>query len=153
MHAGEYRTTNFTPVIQAMKLYEHVDLITSNPNKFQEYKETERKNADGTITKIIMFRQDALTNKIRKQAYEIYINAHMANEINVNLEPGRTEERLIRQKRAVSLCEEHLAAIQLCRKHFHLAYKKIKFWGDMTITVRDSLKAWHNSDKSRFRRN
>ena len=134
-----------------MKLYGHVEHITSNPKKFQEYKESEKQNQDGTVTKIIMVRQDNLTNRVRQQAYDIYINAHMANEINVNREPGRAQERLLRQQKAISLCEEHLAAIQLCQKHFHLSFKKVKFWGNMAITARDSLKAWHTSDLSRYK--
>ena len=151
MHAGEYKITTWTPVVQALKLHEHVDHITSNPNKFKEYLESSKKNDDGTVTKIITFRQDALTNRIRQQAYDIYMNAYIANEINVNIEPERVEERLARQRKAIALCEEHLAAIQLSYKHFHLSFKKVKHWGNMTIAVRDSLKAWHTSDKSRFK--
>lgn len=158
MHAGEYKTTDFTPVILAMKLYEHVDLITTNPNKFPEYveickPEVKKEGKDGRDSeeRILILTQDSLTRKVREQAYKIFILAHMANEINVNREPERTEERLRKQIRAAELCEEQLATIQLCRKRFHLSYRKIKFWGDKVLEVRDSIKAWHNSDKSRFK--
>lgn len=152
MHAGEYKTTNFTPVIKAMLLYEHVEKITSNPKKFQEYKETTKKNDDGTVTKIIEIKHDALTNRIRDQAFRIFILAHTANEIDLRREPHRKAERLERQKRAIYLCEEHLASIQLCRKHFHLSYKKIKFWGNMALEVSNLLKGWNESDRDRYRR-
>ena len=161
MHAGEYRTTDFTPVVQAMKLYEHVDLITSNPNKFPEYVEVPAPKQKGKqkpdietekLEKLMILTQDSLTRRVREQAYQIFILSHMANEINVNREPERTEERLRKQTQAIALCEEMLATIMVCRHRFHLSYRKIKYWGGMVIKVRDSLKAWHSSDKSRFRR-
>lgn len=151
MHAGEYTITNFSPVTKAMELYEHVDLITNNPNKFQEYKETTKVNADGTITKIIIVRQDTLVNRIREQAYRIFILAHTANEINLGKEPHRKAERLEKQSMAIDLCEEHLASIQLCRKHFHLSNRKAKYWGRLTLSVKEYLKGWHESDKARYK--
>ena len=151
MHAGEYKTNSFTPVIGAMNLYEYVDLITGNAKTFQEYKETNRKSEDGTATRLIVMRQDALVNKIREQAYRIFILAFTANEINLNKEPKRKEERLAKQAEAIELCEEHLATIQLCRKHFHLHNKRIKHWGGMTLELRDALKGWHKSDKTRYK--
>lgn len=151
MHAGEYIITNFTPIVKAMNLYEHVDLITSNPNKFPEYEEQTIKSKDGTVTKVFIMRQDSLVNKVRKQAYEIYALADSANMINLNYEPWRKEERLRKQSEAIAICEDHLSAIQLCRKHFHLSYRKIKHWGKMTIDVRDSIKHWHNGDVDRYK--
>ena len=157
MHENEYKETNFTPVILALKLFEHVDLITTNPNKFPEYVEVPRpkepkapKGAEDQ-DRVLVLTQDSLTRRVREQAYQIYILAHTANEINVNREPERANERLWKQTQAISLCEEQLATIQACRKRFHLSYKKIKFWGDKVIKVRDSLKAWHTSDKGRFK--
>lgn len=151
MHAGEYKPNNFTPVVKAMNLYDYVDTITDNPNKFPEYKETEKKDKDGNVTKLLVMRQDSLVNRVREQAFQIFILLWTANEINVSKEPERKEERLGRQKKAIELCGEHLAAIQLCRKHFHLTTKRIKHWGKMTIEVRDATKGWHKSDKNRFK--
>lgn len=150
MHAGQYKPNSFTPVIGAMDLYEYVDMITSNPKRFQEYKETDRYNNDGTTTRMIIMRQDALVNRVREQAYRIFILTFTANEINLNKEPERKEERLNKQEQAIELCEEHLASIQLCRKHFHLTNKRIRYWGSMTLELRDAIKGWHKSDKTRY---
>lgn len=137
--------------MKAMNLYDYVDTITENQKKFPEYKETETKNRDGTVTKILVMRQDSLVNRIREQAYQIFILLWTANEINLTREPERKNERLNRQAKAIELCGEHLAAIQLCRKHFHLTSKRIKYWGKMTIEVREAAKGWHKSDKNRYK--
>lgn len=151
MHAGEYKPNNFTPVVKAMNLFDYVDTITDNQKKFPEYKETEKKEKDGTVTKFLIMRQDSLVNRVREQAYQIYMLLWTANEINVTKEPDRKAERLGKQAKAIEICGEHLAAIQLCRKRFHLTNKRIKHWGKMTIEVRDTAKAWHKSDKDRYK--
>jgi hypothetical protein len=100
---------------------------------------------------IIQLKEDSIVNKIRQQAYDIYVNAFNANEINVKKQPYRKDERLRKQLRAIELCEEHLATIQLCRHKFHLSNKRIKYWGGKTRDLRDVIIRWHNSDKDRFK--
>lgn len=151
MNAGEYKTTDFTPVVGAMELADYVFNITDNLNKFPDYATKETKNPDGSVTQMIVFRSDSLTNVVRKQANDIYMLAYAANEINLNKQPWRKAERLGKQEEAIKLCGEHLAEIQLCRKHFHLTNKKIKNWGGMTRTVRKALESWHEKDVDRYR--
>ena len=150
MHAGEYTPNNFTPVISAMNLYDYVDKITSNANKFPEYSLNEKKAGEDVI-RILYMHQDSLVNRVREQAYQIHMLLWTANEINVRKEPDRKPERLYKQLRAIELCDEHLAAIQLCRKRFHLTNKRIRYWGKMTLKVRDAAKAWHKSDVARYK--
>lgn len=151
VHSNQHEPNRFTPVVKAMELVDHVLTITDNINKFPDYTTKEKKNEDGTVTMVLVQRQDGLVNWAREQAMQIYLLAFTANEINLTKEPLRKEERLQKQEAAISLCGEHLALTQLCQKHFHLSHKKVKYWGDLTIGVRDSLKWWNNSDKDRYK--
>ena len=150
-NSGEHKPNDFTPVIGAMHLANYVILITSNLNKFPDYSVKEKKNEDGTITQILVFRSDSITNIVREQANQIFMLAYTANEINLNRQPWRKNERLTKQAEAIRLCGEHLAEIQLCRKHFHLSNKKVKHWGKMTRDLRLALEGWHEKDKDRYK--
>lgn len=150
-NAGDHKPNDFTPVVGAMNLSEYVIHITDNLNKFPDYSVKDKKNEDGTITQIYVFRSDSLTNIVRAQAREIFMLTYTANEINLNRQPWRKQERLDKQAEAIRLCGEHLANIQLCRKHFHLSSKKVKHWGKMTRDLRIAIEGWHERDKDRYR--
>lgn len=149
-HAGQYEENDFTPVTSAMELSDYVFLITDNANKFPEYVTT-KKEKDGVTQIIMQLKQDSLTNIVRRQAFEIYMDVFTANEINVNRHPERKKERLSKQLHAIELCNRHLAAIQLCRKKFHLSAKRIKYWGGKTRDLRAVIERWHESDKDRYK--
>ena len=134
-----------------MNLADHVLKITDNVNKFPEFSVSEKKNPDGSTTQILVQRQDSLVNRVREQAWQIYILAWSANRINLEKEPWRKAERLGKQEKAISLCGEHLAAVQLCKRHFHLTSKKVKFWGEMTVKAQNYLAKWNDTDKDRYR--
>lgn len=148
---NQHRPNDFTPVVGALYLADHVITITDNVNKFPDYIQKEKKNPDGTVTQMFIQRQDSLTNWVRDQAKQIYILTYTANEINLNKQPWRKDERLTKQKEAIRICGEHLAAIQLCRKHFHLSNKKVKYWGKMTRDLRSAIEGWYEKDKDRYR--
>ena len=150
IHAGEYKPNNFTPVVGAMELADYVITITDNVNKFPDYTMKKRSNDDGAEI-VIVQRQDSLVNWVREQVRNIFILTYTANEITVNKQPWRKNERLEKQAHAIELCGEHLAAIQLCRKHYHLSNKKVKYWGGKVRDLRSSIEAWHESDKGRYK--
>lgn len=150
-NAGDHKPNGFTPVVAAMDLADYVLHITDNANKFPEFSKKEEKNPDSTITAYFVQRQDSLVNRVREQAWQIYILAWTANEINIIKQPWRKDERLQKEKEAIRLCGEHLAAIQLCRRHFHLSYRKVKHWGEMVIKTRAYIEKWHESDKDRYK--
>lgn len=150
-HAGEHKPNDFTPVVGAMMLANHVITITENANKFPDCTEKERKTEDGATTIVVIQRQDSLTNWVREQAKAIYILTYTANEINLTKQPWRKQERLGKQVEAIRLCGEHLAAIQLCQRHYHLSSKKVKYWGKKTRDLRNAIAAWHDSDVNRYK--
>jgi len=150
-NAGEHRPNDFTPVVGAMNLADYVLLITDNLKKFPDYAVKEKKNDDGTITQVYVFREDSLTNIVRAEARQIFHLTYTANEINLNRQPWRKEERLQKQAKAISLCSDLLADIQLCRRHFHLSKGRVKYWGKMVRDLRSSIEGWHEKDKDRFK--
>ena len=150
-HAGDHKPNDFTPVVGALNLADSVLLITDNLKKFPDYSVKEKKNDDGTVTQIYVFREDSLTNLVRSEARQIFHLTYTANEINLNKQPWRKEERLRKQAQAISLCGDMLADIQLCRKHFHLSKNRIKYWGKMVRDLRLAIEGWHEKDKDRFK--
>ena len=151
LHEGQYKDNAFTPVVGAMELSEYVFTITDNEKNFPEYTATKRRFRDGSDFIILQMREDSLVNRIRQQAFDIYMNTFTANEINVKRQPYRKDERLQKQLRAIQLCNEHLATIQLCRHKFHLSKKRIKYWGGKTRDLRGVIEKWHDSDRDRFK--
>lgn len=148
---NQHKPNDFTPVVGAMSLAEYVFHITENPGKFKDYALKERTGGDGAITQVFFVRDDSLTNIVRAEAREIFHLTYSANEINLNRQPWRKEERLGKQAKAIELCGEMLADIQLCRKHFHLSTKRIKNWGGMVRDLRIAIEGWHEKDKARYR--
>jgi len=77
-HAGNHKPNDFTPVVGAMELAEYTFTITDNINKFPDYTTKEKKNEDGTVTLVLVQRQDGLVNWAREQAMQIYLLAFTA---------------------------------------------------------------------------
>jgi len=146
-----HKPNSFTPVVGAMQLVEYVFHITENPGKFRDYSLKERKTEDGSVTQVFFIRDDSLTNIVRAEARKIFHLTYSANEINLNRQPWRKDERLGKQAEAIQICGELLADIQLCRKHFHLTTQRIKNWGGMVRDLRTAIEGWHESDKARYR--
>lgn len=150
-NAGDHVPNDFTPVVGAMDLADYVLLITDNLKKFPDFSVRDKRNEDGTVTQIYVFREDSLTNIVRAEARELFHLTYTANGINLNKQPWRKAERLDKQQEAIALCNDLLADIQLCRKRFHLSSKRIKHWGQMVLDLRAAIEGWHEKDKDRYK--
>lgn len=150
-NSNQHRPNDFTPVTGAMDLADYVITITDNINTFPDFIRTERKNPDGTVSEVFIQRQDSLTQIVRDQTFRIFLLTFSANEINLTREPWRKMERLEKQAEVIRLCGEHIAAIQLCRKHFHLSKKRNKHWTNKAKELRAAIAGWHDSDKGRYK--
>ena len=150
-HENGYKPNQFTPVVKTRELCDYVFTITDNKNKFPEYEETTKKDENGnTVQTVITLRQDAIINRVREQAFQIYMLAYTANEIDLRKEPERKSERLNKQKEAISLCDIHLATMELCCLKYGASKKRLAYWGNRIIEVREALKSWHKSDIERY---
>jgi len=148
---NQHRPNDFTPVVGAMNLAEYVLQITGNMKYFPDCSVQEKKKEDGSLTQVIVFRDDPLTNTVRREAMQIYHLTFSANEINVKKQPWRKQERLDSQIKAMAMCTLLLADIQLCRKHFHLSTKRIEYWGRKVRDLRKAIEGWHEKDKDRYK--
>lgn len=134
-----------------MNLSEYTINITDNLNRFPDFDVKYKKNPEGTVTEIIVMRDDSLTNIVRQEAREIFHLTYAANEINLTRQPWRKTERLGKQAKAIEICGELLADIQLCRKHFHLRNSKVLYWGGKVRDLRIAIEGWHESDIDRYK--
>ena len=94
--------------------------------------------------------QTALTNDIINTAKEIFIKCWTANNIKVgdDAENYITRKRL--QEEAARECNNLLALIQMAKPLFHLAGKRVKYWGKKTIEVRNEIRDWKAGDSKRY---
>lgn len=93
--------------------------------------------------------QNAITNDIIKSAKDIYIKCWTANSIRVvDNETYKLRHRI--QKEAHQECNNMLATIQIAGSVFHLKSKRIKYWGEMILEVRNMISKWGKSDNERY---
>lgn len=96
--------------------------------------------------------QSALTDDIIRTAKDIYINAWTANNIRVT-EKNKKELWLWRsklQRQAILDCNNLLALIGLAPPLFHLKGKRVEYWSEQTLKVRNYIKKWRESDVDRY---
>lgn len=94
----------------------------------------------------------AITNKINAVALDIQTSTWTANNIMVkgdNAKELYLERRKYQEQAAVD-CNILLSMIDLAWKVFHLTSKRVRYWSEMTIEVRNLIRAWHNSDTKRY---
>lgn len=93
--------------------------------------------------------QQALTDKIISTALNIHMLCWTANNILVN-SAGDMRRRLDLQERAAIECNNLLSLMEIAKKIFHLATKRIVYWGGLTIETRNLIRGWRESDYKRY---
>lgn len=99
--------------------------------------------------------QNSMTDDIIRTAKDIFIKAWSANGIRVTDSQGKVNqekyaERRKLQETSIRNCNDLLALMQMAQRLFHLKTKRIKYWGKMTIEVRELLKKWKDADTKRY---
>lgn len=150
-HDDLKKPNNFTPVVKACELADYVYQITNNPKTFPDYTLQKEETEDGRVVMVYAVRPDSLTNWVRDQARRIFVLLYTANKIDLDKEPWRKQERLSKQAEAIRLCEEHDAAIELCKKHFRFSKRRRLAWGRVVREVKIATIGWHKSDKARYK--
>lgn len=128
---GQRSHSKLEVIVMARSLAAYTIKITKNQNVFQpEY-------------------NNGITNDIIHTAKEIYLRCWTANNIYVT-EKEDWHERCSLQESAARECNNLLALMQLAQEVFHLKTKRIKYWGEKTIAVRNKIRAWNDSDRKRY---
>ena len=94
--------------------------------------------------------QNAITNDIIRTAKDIYINCWTANNVKVT-DIDTFKERHKLQREAHRNCNNLLALIQIAGSVFHLKNKRIKYWGEKTLEVRNMITKWMQNDNERYK--
>ena len=98
--------------------------------------------------------QGSLTDDIVKKSKDIYLKIWRANNIRVRKDKNQEkdyEKRRGLQEEAILDCIDLLALIQLAKGVFHLTTKRILFWGEWIIKIREGIKKWRDSDYKRYK--
>ena len=90
--------------------------------------------------------QEPVTNDLIKTAKDIFILLFEANNTNHKTD---FELRQSFQKEALRKCYNLLALMQIAKPIFHLSTKRIKYWSNLTIDVRNLTRKWIDSDRNR----
>ena len=93
--------------------------------------------------------QDALTDRIVATAIQIHTLCWSANNILVN-SADDLKERTHYQQQAAVQCNILLSLIEIARKVFHLATKRVVHWTGLTVETRNLIRGWRESDIKRY---
>lgn len=94
--------------------------------------------------------QNALTNKVIDTSVQIFVDLWTANNIKV-CDKKSYDARIDLERRAKRNCNNLLAMMQIAQRLFHLSTKRIKFWGNKTLEVRNGINKLAESDINRYR--
>lgn len=59
--------------------------------------------------------------------------------------------RLCYQHEAANCCNDLLLLIQLAKPVFHLAGKRVKYWGGLVLKARELIRAWHDANAKEYK--
>lgn len=125
-------TGKFEVLIKANDLAVYTMRITKNPKNFPpEY-------------------QTALTNDIISTAKDIFIKCWTANNIRVAEDGENWKERKRLQVEAMQDCNNLLALLQMAKPLYHMESKRLKYWAEKTIDVRQRIRDWKEGDGKRY---
>ena len=94
--------------------------------------------------------QTALTNDIVDTAKNIAKLTMRANNVLVK-STQLAQLRLRYQHEAANCCNDLLVLIQLAKPVFHLAGKRVKYWGGLVLRARELIRAWQDANAKDYK--
>lgn len=94
--------------------------------------------------------QPELVSKMRDTVMDIFICAYSANETYFSETNYRHRRQL--QDKSVAKCNELLALVEMSIPIFHINYKRVEYWTNLIVLVRNQIQAWKESDYKRYKR-
>ena len=92
-----------------------------------------------------------VTSGLVREAKDIFRYIWTANNVLVT-DRESLEERKKYQRQAALLCNVLLADIAIAQKLFHLKGKRVRFWTEQVVEVRNKTRAWIKSDANRYQK-
>lgn len=93
--------------------------------------------------------QEAITDDIIRTSVSIHMLVWTANNILVD-SSGDLEERIALQEQASRQCNVLLSLIDIAKPLFHLDTRRVMYWGQKVVDVRNLIRAWRASDIKRY---
>lgn len=129
------------------------------------------RRSDGKLTLPVMSRQHAkyviqitknpkvfdpaynheVTDDLVRQAKDINRCIWGANQIKVTSTELYSDRRAL-QREAVMLCRSLLSDIAIAKGIFHLSSKRVKYWTEQLIEIRNRTQAWMEYDADRYKK-
>ncbi len=133
---GEREEGKFSLMIKAESLARYTIEITANEKVFlPEYRKQ-------------------VTDDIVETAKNIYLGIREANDVNVRVgtpfQLGDYRERNNLQRQALRNCKRLLYLIDLAHRIFHLSSRRVAYWGQMVVNVKNRVCGWIDDDANRF---
>jgi len=97
--------------------------------------------------------QSVFIAKIQNCVIEIVSLCWEANNIKVGNNEDRYAERIRMQDRAASLCNRLCVLIEISKPLFHLESRRVRYWINLTVEVRNKIRAWRDNDARRLKPN
>ena len=94
--------------------------------------------------------QPELVEKMRNTVIDIFISAFSANETVLTKDNYRHRRQL--QDKSIAKCNELLALVEMSIPIFHIHMKRVKYWTEQIVLVRNLIQAWKESDYKRYKR-
>lgn len=95
-----------------------------------------------------------VTDDIVETAKNIYLGIREANDVNVRVgtpfQLGDYRERNNLQRQALRNCKRLLYLIDLAHRIFHLSSRRVAYWGQMVVNVKNRVCGWIDDDANRF---
>lgn len=97
-------------------------------------------------------RYQRMNDSLVDTAWHISERLWLANNVYVGkgCDPRAIGDRLHLQQEAISLCRSMLFQIDLAGKVLHRPTGKTEYWAEMTKSVLDMARKWHESDRRRL---
>lgn len=95
--------------------------------------------------------QNDINSMIRDTALDIYTSCWEANNIRVDNDKERYNERIRLQRHAHDKCNAMMALIELAVPLYHMPNKRCIYWMNQTKALRNKIAAWNKSDEARLK--
>lgn len=96
----------------------------------------------------------AVTDDIIDSAKSIYLLIREANDTSIRVGTIFHKSDLIErnkiQRKALRTAQRLLYLIDLAHRVFHLSSKRVKYWGGLTLEIRNRIQGWIASDIERY---
>ncbi len=96
-------------------------------------------------------KQRAFIEKLQDCVIDIQSMCWEANNIRVDGDSGRYERRITLQDTAAEKCNRLHMLIETAKPLFHLESRRVRYWVELTLDLRNTIRGWRDSDVKRLK--